>query len=146
MGRNTLCTLTVFVAALLFIMVNSLIASDVPETITMDSKLYEKHRKGSVTFPHKKHAEYEGISCTDCHHVYEDGKNAWKEGDPVQNCEACHSKTGRAPRDMDKAERIKQYHQDAIHENCRGCHKKMVDRSTEKGKALARCSGCHQCD
>jgi len=44
---------------------------------------------------------------------------------------------------MSKAEKIKKYHKDALHGNCKGCHKKMIDKESEMGKALKKCSGCH---
>ena len=133
----------------LFLASGSLTASDAPavvkapDTITMESKIYKKHTKKPVTFSHKKHAEHEGISCTDCHHVYKDGKNVWKEGDHVDKCEACHTETGKPPKDMKKAEKIKKYHKEALHENCKTCHKKMVDKNSDMGKALKGCTGCH---
>ncbi len=143
MGNKKLGILTLFFTVLGFATVGSLIASDVPDVITMDSKVYKKHTKGLVELHHKKHAEHEGISCADCHHVYKDGKNTWKEGDPVQKCAECHNKTGKAPKDMKKAEKIKSYHKDAIHENCKSCHKKMIDKGSELGKSINKCTGCH---
>jgi len=143
MMKKFLIVLTVGFSALLFLTVGSLTATDIPDKITMDSKIFKKHTKGLVVFPHKEHAEHEGITCTDCHHVYKDGKNIWKEGDPVQKCDECHKKTGKPPKDMKKAEKIKEYYKDAVHENCKGCHKKMVDKNSEMGMKLKKCDGCH---
>ena len=136
-------------AALLFVAMGSLTAADAPavvkapDSITMESKIYKKHTKSPVTFSHKKHAEYKGITCDQCHHVYKDGKNTWKEGDAVQKCEACHTETGKPPKEMKKADAINKYHAEALHANCRGCHKKMIDKDSDMGKALKGCTGCH---
>lgn len=147
MSKKALSSLTVFLTAILFLAVGSLIAADVPDTITMESKVYPKHTKGLSTFSHKKHADHKDIGCADCHHVYKDGKNVWKEGDEVQKCEACHSEPAKPKGDktkMSKAEKIKKYHKDALHANCKGCHKKMLDKTSEPGKTLLKgCNGCH---
>jgi len=117
-----------------------------PDTITMNSTVYDKHTKSLVTFPHKKHNEDYKIACGDCHHLYKDGKNVWKQGDAVQECEACHSQakpptgnTGDAS--LSKAEKIKLYHYSAIHENCVGCHKEL--KSAGKPTGPVSCKQCH---
>ncbi len=116
-----------------------------PESITMESKVFKKHKKALVTLSHKKHNEEYKIACDDCHHVYEGGKNVWKEGDKVQKCSECH-KEAKAPRakkgepKMKKADKIKNYFYSAIHENCVACHK----AEKKKGKtAPAACKDCH---
>ena len=146
MRKRFFTVLMVVLAALLFVTVGSLTATDVPDTIIMDSKVYPKHTKKNVTFTHKQHADHKDIGCADCHHVYKDGKNIWKEGDAVQKCEECHKEPAKPKGDktkMSKAEKIKKYHKDAIHANCKGCHKKMIDKESEMGKNLKKCSGCH---
>ena len=117
--------------------------TEVADVIKMENKAYTEHKKGIVEFTHKKHADHKDISCSDCHHVYKDGKNVWKEGDDVQKCEACHKEVGKPPKGMKKAEKIKKYQKYAIHANCKGCHKKMIDKESEMGKKLRKCSGCH---
>jgi len=112
-----------------------------PETITMDSKVYPKHKKSLVTFSHQKHNVDYKVACNDCHHVYKDGKNVWKEGDEVKKCDCCHS-GAKAPKEpkLSKKEKIKGYHYAAIHENCKGCHKAAV----KDGKvAPTKCNECH---
>ncbi len=143
MSKKLISVLTVALTAMLFLTVGLLTASDVPENIDMNSKIYSKHTKGLVTFSHKKHSDNKDIKCLDCHHVYKEGKNTWKEGDPVQKCEECHKETGKPPKDMKKAEKIKKFHKEAIHANCKGCHKKMIDKESEMGKNLRKCTGCH---
>lgn len=114
-----------------------------PETITMDSKVFPKHKKSLVTFSHQKHNVDYKIACDDCHHVYKDGKNVWKEGDKVQKCEACHT-GAKAPREpkLSKKEKIKGYMYSAIHENCAGCHKGLKKANKEL-VIPTKCGECH---
>ena len=112
-----------------------------PETITMDSKVFPKHKKSLVVFNHAKHNVDYGIACTECHHAYKDGKNVWKEGDAVKKCDACHT-GAKAPKEpkLSKKEKIKGYMYSAIHENCKGCHK----AAKKEGKAApTKCGECH---
>ncbi len=116
----------------------------VPDKVEMNSSVYETHRKPIVTFTHKKHADDYGIACSDCHHVFEQGKNTWQQGDPVDGCDVCHSKDKPSPeerRSMSDAEKMKHFHYEAIHENCKGCHKtrKMEGKPT----GPISCSKCH---
>ena len=135
-------TALVFSVACVFSMVG---AADAPENIEMKSPVFKKHKKAIVTLSHKKHAEDYKIPCADCHHVYKDGKNVWKEGDKVQKCTECH-KEAKAPKakkgdpKMSKADKIKNYYYSAIHENCVACHK----AEKKKGKnAPSACKDCH---
>jgi hypothetical protein len=116
-----------------------------PDTITMESKLFPTHKKSLVTFTHAKHNGYCDSKCANCHHVYKDGKNVWKEGDAVQKCAECH-KEAKAPTGADapklsKAEKIKTYYYSAIHENCVGCHKELKKAAKPTGPTT--CSKCH---
>lgn len=117
-------------------------ASDPADTMTMDSKLFAKHTKGMVTFTHKKHNVDYKIACMDCHHVYEGGKNVWKEGEAVQRCDACHTEA-KAPKGdkTPKAEKIKKYYYSAIHANCSGCHKDLKKAGKPTGPTT--CKECH---
>ena len=117
-----------------------------PETMTMESKLFPKHKKTLVNFTHKKHNIDYKIPCADCHHVIKDGKNTWKEGDEVKKCDACHSEA-KAPKakegepKLSKAEKIKTYYYSAIHENCAGCHKELKKAAKPTGPTT--CAKCH---
>lgn len=118
-----------------------------PETITMESKVFPKHKKSLVTLSHQKHNVDYKIACDDCHHVYKDGKNVWKEGDEVQKCEACHTEA-KAPKakegepKLSKEEKIKKYMYSAIHENCSGCHKNLKKANKEL-VIPTKCGECH---
>jgi len=41
-------------------------------------------------FNHERHVKEFKITCSGCHHRYEDGRNVWKEGMPVKRCSKCH--------------------------------------------------------
>ncbi|MBU2550812.1 MAG: cytochrome c family protein [Proteobacteria bacterium] len=110
-------------------MAGLLVAAEVPDTVTIQEKAFEKFKKGPVTLDHKKHSAEYGVKCDECHHLYKDGKNTWKEGDAVQKCSECHDpkkKNGEAPK-----------LQNAFHSNCKDCHK-------AKGKGPEKkCGECH---
>ena len=144
MDKKLLILLTVAFTGMIFLAVGALTATDVPDTIKIKAKVYPKHTKPAVTLTHKKHSVDYKIACNECHHVYKDGKNVWKEGDKVDKCEVCHSKP-KKPKDdktkMKKAEKIKIYHYDAIHANCRDCHKKLKNEKKPTGPVT--CAKCH---
>jgi hypothetical protein len=127
----------------LFAVVNA--TQECADTMTMESKVFAKHKKGLVTFTHKKHNVDYKIPCADCHHVYKDGKNVFKEGDPVQKCAECHSEakapSGKDAPKMSKEEKIKKYYYSAIHENCAGCHKALKKEGKPTGPTT--CKECH---
>jgi hypothetical protein len=118
----------------------------VPDTVTMNSTVHGEHTKPLVTLTHKKHNVDYQVPCAECHHVVENGKNVWKEGDAVQKCEACHSQA-KAPKanpgdaQPSKAEKIKLFHYSAIHENCVGCHKEF--KKAGKSTGPTSCKQCH---
>ncbi|MFW5930742.1 MAG: cytochrome c3 family protein [Desulfosalsimonas sp.] len=109
-------------------------------------------------FDHDVHAEDYGLSCTECHHMYDDEDS----GDAPQNCNACHADTG----DEDMPSLTDSYHQQCIEchvdfdsgpttENCNDCHQArgrtdaFHDQCTEchedmgTGPAESDCSSCH---
>jgi len=131
------------------------------DTIKMQNKAYAKHTNPIVTFNHKKHIEEYAKAnpklfpngCGDCHHD-PNGKplKDLKVGADVQSCITCHKEPGQKPakEKLDKTERIKKYHAEAIHENCGGCHsdfnKAKKLKSSDKGAApiKSRCNDCHK--
>ena len=90
---------------------------------------FGKLTKSPVEFTHKKHAVDHKIQCTECHHVFKDKKNVWKEGDKVQKCAECH----KSPK-QNEGEMLSLYN--AFHKNCRDCHK-------EAKKGPTKCDECH---
>lgn len=141
MTKRFILTLGIAVMGLAFLS-GAAFAGDAADEMKMQSPVFESHTKGLVVFTHKKHAEDYKIACQDCHHVYEGGKNVWKEGDAVQKCAACH-KEAKAPAGdkTPKAEKIKIYYYDAIHANCSGCHKDL--KKAGKPTGPTSCKDCH---
>jgi len=132
MKKETLTFALVAFMALIFLAVGALTAADIPDQAKIDNKGYKSDKKGPVNLSHKKHATDYKVKCADCHHDYKDGKNVWKDGDPVKKCVACHDpeeKKGNA----DKA-------QLAYHKNCQGCHKELKGKEAPSKK----CADCHQ--
>jgi hypothetical protein len=126
--------LSVLVVALagVFLMAGILVAADVPEEIVIKDPAYgDDTKKGPVTLTHTKHSKEHGVKCEDCHHVYEDGKNVWKEGDPVKKCSECH------PMDKNEGKLFKMKSGTVFHKNCRDCHKEL-----KKGP-YKKCDECH---
>jgi len=133
-------------------------AKAVPEMIKLEDPAYEKHKKGVVDFSHKKHQddyaekypEYYKKGCGECHHD-EDNKplSDLKEGDDVQKCIECHKIASEAPKGkkakkkLTKKEKIKEYHAEALHANCRDCHKKYNKKYKPEKKAPTTCKTCH---
>lgn len=124
----------------------------VPDMVKMENPAYSEHTKGIVMFSHKKHAEDYGAGCGACHH----DENATpldslKAGDDVANCIECHNIPGQAPRGKDapklsKAQKL-EYHAEAIHDNCRDCHraynKEKGLKRKDPGYAPTSCTQCH---
>jgi hypothetical protein len=73
------------------------------------------------------------VSCTECHHLYKDGRNLWKEGDHVDKWVNCHDPA------VDKGKTIKL--QNAFHQNCKDCHKEAGKEG--KKAPYTKCVDCH---
>ncbi len=135
----------------LFFAVGIYAGTKADDVIKMENKAYSKHKKSIATFSHKKHATDYKVGCGECHHD-ENNKplNNLKEGDDVQNCIDCHKKpayiTGKKAKGLSKSQKI-EYHANAIHDNCKGCHKKFNKekglKSKDAGAAPTTCSKCH---
>jgi hypothetical protein len=151
-----ICCAALFVAAGIY-------AKTVPDVIPLQDPAYKEHTKGVVQFTHGKHQkdyakEYPDLykrGCGECHHD-ENNKplTELKEGDPVQRCIECHKKPGEVPKDLKKQWREKkvkkadkkkmemEYHAEALHDNCRGCHRAFNKKYKPK-KAPTTCAKCH---
>ncbi len=140
-----------FVCSILFFVTGIYAGTDVQDNIKMENKAYKKHKKSIVTFSHKKHVvDYKG-GCGDCHHDKNNKPlNNLKDGDNVQPCIECHKKpgyiSGKKAKGL-KPEQKREYHGNAIHDNCKGCHKafnkKKGLKSKDKGAAPVTCKQCH---
>lgn len=112
----------------------SLAKQKVADVIIINDPLFTKHKKPPVTFSHDKHHKDYKIDCAACHHIYKDGKNVFKQGDPVQACSKCHTKAkNKDPKNLGLYE--------AFHKNCKGCHK--AEKKKGNKKAPTKCSQCH---
>ena len=152
--------ITIFLGMIILLVSSGLYAGTaVKDEIRMENKAYAEHKKSIQVFTHKKHAtDYQekypflyGNGCGECHHDENNKplKNL-KEGDEVENCNECHKKPeymrGKKARGLSKEQKL-EYHDNAIHYNCKGCHrlfnKKMEFKSKDRGAAPIRCKQCH---
>ena len=104
---------------------------------------FTKSIKPPVLFTHEKHFKEHGVKCDECHHIYKDGKNVWKEGDSVAKCIECHPSDRNLAKEKAKELGVKRFYdlKNAFHKNCQTCHKE-VDK--EGKKAPVQCAECHK--
>jgi Class III cytochrome C family len=132
MKKRPLALALLMVGALLFVTAGVLTAAQkIPDVIIIENK-YKDDKKGPVKYSHKKHEEEYKVACTECHHDYKDGKNVWKDTDPVKKCSECHDPEKK----QGNADKLNL----AFHKNCQGCHKELKDK---KGP-YKNCNDCHQ--
>ena len=146
-----LLAITVTVAiATLFITAGIYAGTEVNDEIKMENPAYKTRKYKAVTFTHKKHIEEYGASCGECHHDENNKPLDLKEGDDVKNCIECHKIpeyiTGKKAKGLTK-EQKREYHANAVMDNCRDCHRKSNKekglKSRDKGAAPATCKTCH---
>ena len=113
---------------------NSAEEQEFPDEILIDNPIYRPDRKGAVYFSHAEHAEGYVDACEACHHDYQDGKNVWEEGQPVQKCAECHD-----PQKRDGKVRKLNI---AYHKNCKGCHRKLAGEGDTRAP-YRQCTDCH---
>jgi len=117
-------------------------AEKAPDVISIKDALWATPTKAAVELTHKKHAEDYKIACAECHHVYKDGKNVWKEGDAVEKCSKCHNEPTIQGELKLPPEQQKLNLKIAFHKNCQECHKKHKQEKPDT-KAPVTCAGCH---
>lgn len=161
--NKKLLVLVVVGCAALFVAAG-IYAKEVPEVIRLEDPAYKEHKKGVVEFTHGKHQKeyaqkYPDLyqkKCGECHHD-KDNKplTKLKEGDDVQRCIECHKIADEMPKEIKKELRknkasrkeIKkkemEYHAEALHDNCRGCHRKYNRKYKPQKKAPTTCAKCH---
>ena len=161
--NKKLLVLVIVVSAALFA-AGGIFAKTVPEMIKLEDPAYKKHKKGVVDFTHgkhqteyaKKYPEFYQKGCGECHHD-EDNKplSNLKEGDDVQKCIECHKIPSEVPKKLKKewkANKVKkadqkkiklEYHAEALHYNCRGCHRDYNKKYKPAKKAPTTCTKCH---
>ncbi len=94
-----------------------------PKAIIVSYPLRGNAARGVIekTFTHERHAKEYGTTCDACHHIFEDGKNVWKEGMPVKKCAGCHDD----PALQGKEELVAgfQLKRMVTHPSCKDCHR-----------------------
>jgi len=135
MRKKILFVSALIISAALVATVGIPLATDAPDEINILDPAIATPKKAAVHFTHKKHAVDYKIACTECHHVYKDGKNVFKQGDPVQKCSACH--------DPVKSEGNVKKLMLAFHKNCQGCHKELEAAGKPTGPTK-KCNDCHE--
>jgi len=162
MTKKRFITTAIIAVAILFVSA-AIYAKSAPDVIKLQDPAYEEHKKGVVEFHHKKHGteyakQYPDLypnKCGECHHD-KDNKplSNLKDGDDVKKCIECHKIPGEVPKDVKKEWRKKklkkaeinklelEYHAEALHENCKGCHKTFNKKYKPK-KAPTTCTKCH---
>lgn len=128
--KKHLFRISLFVA--LFLPAFILASTEAPETIVINTEGYKSDRKGPVLFTHQAHAEDYGTTCDACHHVYENGKNVWEEGDAVSKCRECH--------DPNESKGNTKKLSIAFHKNCMTCHRE----SGSDAAPYKKCYSCHK--
>ena len=160
MKRRSLLKLVLYTGTVcLFIATGIFAGTEVKDVIRLENKAYKKHKRAITVFSHRKHQEeyvkkypeFYKSPCGECHHD-KDNKPLvnLKEGDEVQNCIECHKKpafiTGKKAKKLSK-EQKRENHGNALHDNCKGCHKKYNKKfklkSKSKGYAPNTCATCH---
>ena len=132
MRKGILTGVFLGIVVLVFLSIGILHAVDVPDEVKIYEPSIKDHKKGPVILSHKKHSAEYKAACTECHHEYKDGKNVWKDTDPVKKCSACHDPEQK----KDNVDKL----QNAFHKNCQGCHKALKDKEAPYKK----CNDCHQ--
>ena len=103
------------------------------ESITINNtSIFKAKSRTSVEFPHANHMALDGISCTDCHHRFEKGKNVLEADELTENnksilCGSCH----KGKSNLEKA----------YHRQCIGCHN---GKKQAKPIGPRMCSECHK--
>ena len=166
--RTSLIAVMVFGIAALFLGAGLYAGTKMPDVVKMENKAYKKHKKSIVEFHHKKHQEdyakkhpalYKA-GCGECHHDADNKPlSSLKAGDNVRGCIECHKTPGEMPsaekKEMRAAKLSKKeqktkklaYHAEAIHYNCKDCHKRYNKKnklkSKDEGYAPTSCNKCH---
>lgn len=148
MNKRSVLVVCVAVFSSMFIAAGLFAGTTVKDTFKMESKIYTKHTYAAPTLSHKKHVDEYKAKCGDCHHDSKGKPLAnLKAGSNVQKCSECHKKPGKKPSGGAKLtdQQKREYHAEAVHDNCIGCHK---DFNKNAGKAAGKkapisCNDCH---
>jgi hypothetical protein len=109
------------------------ISTEQPPAIRLSIKTGRPAEKSTVLFNHRLH-ESRRVACEACHHDCHRGRNVWRQGMPVDKCQACHDLRPRANNRLDIKE--------AFHRQCKGCHLKLRQGRYQAGPI--DCRDCHR--
>jgi hypothetical protein len=125
--KKVIAVLAIMVFAPLYLLAQS-------EIITINNtKIFKKKSRPPVAFTHSQHMTLEGVSCSDCHHLFVNGKNVLDssklvEGNPAISCSGCHNTEPDIKR--------------VYHHLCIKCHEKAIDSGKAGGPR--KCGECHK--
>ena len=98
------------------------------DMVVIDDGGFANDQRPPVIFRHDEHNELAEIDdCSECHHVYEDGKKLEDESSEDLSCSECHDENGSGQQPGLRR---------AFHMNCKGCH-------LENKKGPIMCGQCH---
>ena len=118
--------LTLFLPMMLVVLILPAMSQEDMEMI--EDEGFQSRQRPAAVFRHDEHNEAAEIEeCTECHHVYEDGKKLEDESSEDQLCSDCHNQDATD----DRPHLAK-----AFHLNCKGCH-----HAKKKGPIM--CGECH---
>jgi len=118
----------IFTSAIVSLFILTSAYSQEDMTIVGNS-VFDNPQRVSSLFKHDEHNEAAGVEdCSECHHVYKDGKKVEDESSEDSSCSDCHGNeaSGNTPA-LRKA----------FHTNCKGCHLAV-------GKGPIMCGECHK--
>ena len=120
----------VYVLAFVIVSVFVLVSANSQEDMErIDNSVFKNPKRVSALFRHDEHNEKADIEdCSECHHIYEDGKKIEDESSEDQYCSDCHElrASGSVPALMK-----------AFHMNCKGCH-------LDQKEGPVTCGECHK--
>lgn len=163
MNKKTIILLITIVASSFFAAAILFAGTTVPDTFKMETKEYTVREYNPATLSHKKHIEEYNLKCGECHHNEKNEPlNDLKPGDKVQRCIECHKIPSKKPKKKKGMPKVKlsdkqrrEYHAEALHDNCKKCHKsfnkeikkfnkKVTNKNDRKATAPTSCPKCHK--
>jgi hypothetical protein len=120
----------VYVLAFVIVSVFVFVSANSQEDMKrVDNSVFKDPERISSLFRHDEHNDNADLEdCSECHHIYEDGKKIEDESSEDQYCSDCHAlkASGSIPALMK-----------AFHMNCKGCH-------VEQEQGPVTCGECHK--
>ena len=124
--KNNLVIVLMVMLISVFILVSANSQEDMER---VDNSVFNNPERVSALFRHDEHNEKAGLEdCSECHHLYENGKKIEDESSEDQYCSDCHGlkASGSTPALMK-----------AFHTNCKGCH-------LDQKQGPVTCGECHK--